>query len=83
MTNISYDEFTLWQRDPVTRWVMAAIANARSQERVEWDRVSWGNGVADQNVLTVLKTRADALGELIDNDFATWAEWNGEEVEDD
>lgn len=77
------DEFEMWQQDPVTRWVMAGITNAQAQEKAEWDRVSWGNGVADQHVLAVLRTRSDALGELIDNDFETWSQWNGEEVEND
>ena len=77
------DEFELWREHPVTQWVFAAIERAVEQERAEWMRQSWTNGVADQHTLTVLKTRADALGELIDNDFDTWAEWNGEEVADD
>lgn len=77
------DEFDLWLKDPVTRWVFAAIAKAQEQERAEWMRQSWENGEADQHNLTVLKTRADALGELADNDFETWSHWNGEEVEND
>lgn len=80
---MSRDEFDAWLKEPVTRWVFAAVANAREAEKAEWMRQSWGNGSADQHVLTVLKTRADALGELVDNDFETWSLWNGEEVEDD
>lgn len=77
------DEFDTWLKDPVTRWVFAAIRNAQEQERAEWMRQSWENGTADQHNLTVLKTRADALGELTNNDFETWSHWNGEEVEND
>lgn len=83
MSAISRDEFDLWRKDPVTRWVFAGVAAAQGQEKAEWERVSWGNGIADQQMLTVLKTRADALGELADNDFETWSLWNGEEVEND
>jgi len=77
------DEFELWLKDPVTLWIMRAIANAQLQEKAEWDRISWGNGEADQGKLTVLRTRADALGELCDNDYETWSLWNGEVVEND
>jgi hypothetical protein len=81
--NITRDEFDLWRKDPVTRWIMAGIANAKAQEKAEWDRLSWGNGEADQGKLTVLKTRSDALGELSDNDYEIWSMWNGEEVQND
>ena len=80
---MSRDEFALWLKDPVTKWVMTGVAQAQAQEKAEWDRVSWGNGVADPVVLAELRTRALALGELVDNDYETWSLWNGEDISDD
>lgn len=75
------DDFDAWRKDEVTRWVFKGIAAAREQERAEWLRQSWESGNADQMQLIELKTRSDALGELVDNDFEIWALWNGEEIE--
>lgn len=77
------DDFDAWRKDHVTAWVMRAIEQAIKAERAEWMRQSWDGGNADQDQLLELRTRADALGELIDNDFEMWANWNGEEVEQD
>lgn len=77
------DDFDAWQKDHVTQWVMKAIRKAMDAERAEWMRQSWDAGKADQFQLIELRTRAEALGELIDNDFEKWVEWNGEDIEQD
>ena len=80
---VTREEFGGWLTDPVTRWVFQAVHNAAEAERDEWERVSWGNGVANQRVLDQLRDRASALMELVENDFENWAEWNGESLEDE
>lgn len=70
------ESFEAWLTDPVTKWVFAGIKKAQAAELKEWIRLSWDEGNADQHNLTVLRTRAEALGELIDNDFETWSVWN-------
>lgn len=77
------DDFDAWQKDHVTQWVMAAVKKAIEAERAEWMRQSWDGGTADQMQLIELRTRADALGELIDNDFEMWSVWNGDSLEQD
>lgn len=77
------DEFDLWLKDPVTRWVFAGIERAQEQEKAEWIRQSWECGKADPAQLLELRTRSEALGDLLHNDFETWSEWNGEKVSDD
>lgn len=76
------DEFDAWRVNPVTRWVFAAIENARQQEKAEWLRISWDgappDGKTSPAALIELRTRYDALGELIENGFENWSEWNGE-----
>lgn len=72
------EEFEGWLKDPVTRWVMQGVNKAAEQERAEWMRQSWDAGNADPAQLLELRTRANALLELIDNDFETWQQWNGE-----
>lgn len=84
---MSRDEFELWRANPVTRWVFDAIRAAQVADRAEWLRVSWDNAPPDgrtsPTVLIELRTRHDALGELVDNDFETWSIWNGEPCDDD
>lgn len=77
------DEFDIWLKDPVTKWIMAAVQNAAEADKAEWIRQSWDSGSADPMQLLELRTRASALTELQDNDFETWCSWNGEEVEQD
>lgn len=73
------DDFEAWLKDPVTVWVMRAVERAQKQEKAEWVRQSWEAGVADQSSLLELKTRADALGDLIDNTFEDWENWNSDD----
>lgn len=81
------DEFDLWLANPVTRWVFAALEKARAQEQAEWMRISWGaappNGQVSPAALIELRTRHDAFGEVVANDFETWSIWNGDEPQRD
>lgn len=82
------DEFDAWRVNPVTRWIFRGIENAQEAERAEWIRRTWDVPPrhGEQPLLMALielKTRADALGELIDNEFETWSEWNGEQPDPD
>lgn len=81
------DEFDAWRVHPVTRWVFAGIERARAQERAEWVRISWDNappdGKTSPTALIELRTRYDALGEVIENDFETWSNWNDQQPERD
>lgn len=70
------DDFEIWLKEPVTRWVFGALRRAAAQERAEWERQSWEQGVADPAALLELRTRARALTELCDNSFETWQVWN-------
>jgi len=70
------EDFDAWRREPATKFIFAAIRKAVEQEKAEWLRLSWEGGDADQHNLTVLKTRADALLELVDNDYDTWINWS-------
>lgn len=74
------EEFDAWRREPVTKFIFAAIAKAVEQEKAEWLRLSWDGGEADPLRLAELRTRADALNELIDNDFDTWINWSNADV---
>ena len=77
------DDFDAWQKDHVTQWVMRGIRKAMEAEKAEWMRQSWDGGKADQAQLIELRTRAEALGDLIENDFEMWTVWNGETIEQD
>lgn len=76
------EDFHGWLTDPVTKWVFAAVKRAAEQEREEWIRQSWDEGKIDPMQLSELRTRANALTELCDNQFETWQLWNGEHDED-
>lgn len=73
------EDFDAWRKDPVTKYIFAGIAKAMAAEKAEWMRQSWDGGTADQLQLTELRTRADALGELIDNTYEKWLNWNGDD----
>jgi len=82
MTAPDLDEFTLWRDHPVTKWIFAAIRRAQGQEQAEWLRISWearpSDGKTSPAALIELRTRHDALGELIDNDLEDWSRMNAE-----
>ncbi len=83
---ITEDEFALWQVNPVTHWVMAALRRAMDQERAEWLRQSWDaappDGRTSPAVLIELRTRHDAFSDVVTNDFDTWSEWNAKPERD-
>lgn len=69
----SQDEFTAWCEHPVTRFVAAAYQFGAQKQRNAWDELSWDKGSADQNILTELRTRADAYMAFLEtglNDYA-------------
>lgn len=70
------EDFDGWLKDPVTKWVFTAVAKASEAEKAEWVRLSWENGEPNPEALLELRTRANALTELCDNDFEIWQEWN-------
>lgn len=70
------EQFDAWRSEPLTQWIFAAVKRAAAQEKAEWVRQSWDSGVADPAQLIELRTRANALEELIDNDFETWSAWH-------
>jgi len=84
---VTRDDFDTWLADPVTRWVFDGIRNAQAQEKAEWIRLSWDaappNGVVSPVALIELRTRHDALGDMIENTYENWSEWNGDEPGDE
>lgn len=73
------EHFDAWRTDPVTKYIFEAIKRAIEAEKAEWVRQSWDGGNADPMQLVELRTRADALGELIDNTYEKWLNWNGDD----
>jgi len=68
----SEEEFAAWRDDPVTKWVMSACRKAADDCRDHWNETSWGNGMANQALLTEQRVRADAYLALVDTDFTGW-----------
>jgi hypothetical protein len=71
------ESFTAWRDHPVTQFVMAGLARNAEECREEWMRRSWTQGVADQNALTGLRERADAIMGLVEADYEAWCETLG------
>lgn len=79
----SRDDFARWRDDPVTRWVMKAHDVLAEDCRKEWVGISWGNGSANQPVLSALRTRADAYLALPEGTYEAYCETMSEVPRDD
>lgn len=76
------EDFARWRDDPVTRFVLAAHARMADGNKAEWERVSWGNGVANQRHLDELRTRADAYRAISETTYEGFCEALGEQPRD-
>lgn len=76
MTN---EDFARWRDDAVTQWVFRAIAVVADENKETWLQASWINGNANPELLSELRTRADAYRALIDTSYEGLCETNGEE----
>ncbi len=54
------EDFDAWCEHPVTRFVAEGWRRAAEAQRDVWTGLSWGDGKADPEKLTELRTRADA-----------------------
>ena len=70
------DAFDAWSKDPTTEWLFSLLRKAAEREKAEWVRQSWEGGEVTPEVLLELRTRANALTELCDNEFEDWKEWD-------
>lgn len=75
---ITPDEFANWREDPVTKWVLAACEKAAAECQDGWSTTTFETGVADQLLLTELRTRADAYRALAETNWEGWAKTHGE-----
>ena len=80
---ISAEEFERWRDDNVTQWVFASLRKTAEDNRNAWIEASWTNGVADPQLLTELRTRADAYMAIIEAPWEAHAATNGEEPSED
>lgn len=78
----SAEDFQRWQDDPVTRWVLNAHRAIAEQNKAEWLRVSWGEGIANPAYLQELRVRADAYEAIGATAYEGYLEANGEEPRD-
>lgn len=76
---ITAEEFDAWLNEPVTEFVMTAALKAAEANRQAWLNASWSTGVANPQLLTELRTRADAYRALAETGFAGWASVHEEE----
>lgn len=76
---ITAEEFDAWRDDPVTQWVFAACLKAAEAQRQAFMDASWDTGVANQQLLTELRTRADAYSALAETTHIGWCNANEEE----
>jgi hypothetical protein len=61
---ISEDDFAIWRDNPVTAWVLEGVQRFADLQKSAWADTSWTAGVADQEALDRLRTRADAYDGL-------------------
>jgi hypothetical protein len=80
---ITSEEFARWRDDLVTQWVFASLAKTADDNKELWLERSWGAGVADQQTLTELRTRADAYRAIIDAPYRAHCHTLGEEPSED
>lgn len=75
----SSEEFARWREDRVTQWVFKAFATAAEENKTEWAKASWEQGVANPLLLAELRTRADAYRAIFETPYAAHCETNGDE----
>jgi hypothetical protein len=73
------EDFARWREDRVTQWVFAALSAMSDANRASWIEASWENGIANERVLTELRTRADAYRAMFETDYAAFCDANGDE----
>lgn len=75
---IEPEDFAEWFAHPVTEAVLRLLDGFASEQQAEWLRQSWGGGLADQTLLTELRTRADAYRAIAELTPERLAELSGE-----
>lgn len=73
----SREEFATWRDDPITLFVFAALRAAAAEQKAAWDEVAWHGGEANTQLLTELRTRADAYEALEVGDYEAFCDWAG------
>ncbi len=79
MSQPSLEEFQAWKEHPVTRWVIQACLQAAQAQQEEWTRTSWVQGASDPQLLTELRTRADAYSALDETVYEDWCKIHGQD----
>lgn len=81
--SVSAEEFARWRVDRVTQWVFKAFATVAEENKSEWVRASWEQGVANPLLLAELRTRSDSYRAIIDASYEAHCETNGDEADYD
>lgn len=69
---ITDEDFAIWQENPVTKWMMQAVAARSAEIRGEWVFASWELGRCDREQLLELRARADGYMALKQANYADW-----------
>lgn len=77
----SREEFAAWRSEPITGFAFAALRAAHRAQKEQWDEASWNGGLAEQETLIMLRTRADAYAALEEADYEAFCQWAGVEPE--
>ena len=83
MIRIAKEQFDAWKENPVTEEVFRALQAMAETSKEEWVAASWGQGIADLNMLRELRARADAAQDMIDIEYSDLEEWLDAERERD
>jgi hypothetical protein len=75
----SREDFQRWLEDSVTDYVMRAHLAMSEKNRLQWQQVSWDNGIANQRALDELRTRADAYRAIAEMSYEDVCNANGDE----
>lgn len=75
------EDFARWADDPITKLVLGALNKAADAQKAQWDKASWGGGIARPDdlarTLQELRVRADAYRSLAEMTFDDVTAWLG------
>jgi len=67
--NPTQEEFEVWCRDAVTRWVAASHAKMAEEAKSAWVKATWYSGKADETELAVLRKASETFLAFIEADW--------------
>lgn len=77
---VTAEEFARWRDDRVTQWVFRSFATIAEENKAEWLKASWEQGVSNPVLLMELRTRADAYNAVSETSYEGHCETNGDEA---